>query len=123
MEVLENHASVQAISQQREIMRDGRQLEFRTLGIAEVSEALGSLNPSKSTGCDNIPPRILRITSKTIAPSLTNLYNKYISHGYWPQQWKRGEWVPIFKKDDHLNVKNYRPITILNAVDKVFEQL
>ena len=46
-----------------------------------------------------------------------------ISYGSWPQQWKRGEWVPIFKKDDHLNVKNYRPITILNAVDKIFEQL
>ena len=58
-----------------------------------------------------------------IAPSLTNLYNKCISYGSWPQQWKRGEWVPIFKKDDPLNVKNYRPITILNAVDKVLEQL
>ena len=122
-EQLEDHPSVQAISQQREISRDGRQFKFRTLGIAEVSEALGSINPSKSTGCDNIPPRILRIAYKALAPSLTNLYNKCILYGSWPQQWRRGEWVPIFKKDDPLNVKNYRPITILNAVDKVFKQL
>jgi len=36
---------------------------------------------------------------------------------------ERGVNGPIFKKDDPLNVKNYRTITILNAVDKVFEQL
>ena len=71
-EQLEDHPSVQAISQQREISRDGRQFKFRTLGIAEVSEALGSINPSKSTGSDNIPPRILRIqgTSPLIDKSI-----------------------------------------------------
>ena len=110
-EQLEDHPSVQAISQQ---------FKFRTLGIADVSEVLGSINPSKSTGCDNIPPRILRIAYEALAPSLTNLYNKCISYGSWPQQ---EEWVPIFKKDDSLKVKNYRPITILNAVNKIFEQL
>ena len=94
-EQLEEHPSVQAISQQREIPRDGRQFEFRTLSTVEISEALGSLNPSKSTGCDNIPPRILKIASKTLAPSLTNLYNKCISYGSWSQEWKRCEWVPI----------------------------
>ena len=118
-EQLEVHVSVQVISQQREILRDGGQFELRTLCIADVSKALGSLNPSKSTGCDNIPPRILRIASKALDPSLSNLYNKCISHSYWLQQWRRGKWVPIFKKDDHLNVNNYRPLTIRNAVDKV----
>ncbi|PFX15853.1 hypothetical protein AWC38_SpisGene19906 [Stylophora pistillata] len=43
-EQLVDHPSVQAISQKRKISRDGQQFEFRTLGIAEVSEALGSLN-------------------------------------------------------------------------------
>ena len=85
-EQLEDHPSVQAIRQQRELLRDDRQFEFRTLSIVEVSEALSSLNPSKSTRCDNIPPRILKIASKTLAPSLTNLYNKCISYGSWPQQ-------------------------------------
>lgn len=71
-----------------------------SLGTAELWEALGSINPTKSTGCDNIPSRILKIASKTLArPSLTNLYNKCISYGSWPQQWKRGKWVPTFKKD------------------------
>ena len=41
----------------------------------------------------------------------------------WPKEWKKGDWVPVFKKDDKLDEKNYRPITMLIAIDKVFEQL
>ena len=39
----------------------------------------------------------------------------------WPEQWKRGILVPLHMKDNHRDIKNYRPITILAAVDKVFE--
>ena len=41
----------------------------------------------------------------------------------WPKHWKMGEWIPVHKKDDPQDKTNYRPITILAAVDKVFEQL
>ena len=41
----------------------------------------------------------------------------------WPSQWKRGEWIPTFKRDDAQAINNYRPITVLACVDKVFEQL
>ena len=34
---------------------------------------------------------------------------------------KRGEWRPVFKQEDQLNGRNYRPITILNTINKVFE--
>ena len=35
---------------------------------------------------------------------------------------ERGEWVPVYKKEDPQNVANYRPITLLLAVDNIFEQ-
>ena len=41
----------------------------------------------------------------------------------WVTQWKRGEWAPIFKKDDRQNEKNYKPITVLPCVDIVYEKL
>ena len=41
----------------------------------------------------------------------------------WPQSWKKGEWVPVFKSDDPLLKENYRPVTVLPAADKVFEQI
>ena len=43
--------------------------------------------------------------------------------GKWPQSWKKGEWVPVLKGDDLRLKENYRPITVLPAVDKVFEQI
>lgn len=37
--------------------------------------------------------------------------------------WKRGGWIPAFKGDDPLLKENYRPITFLPVIDKVFEQI
>ena len=33
------------------------------------------------------------------------------------------DWGPVFKKDDKMEKKNYRPVTVLNAVKKIFEKL
>ena len=40
----------------------------------------------------------------------------------WPKAWKSGEWVPVYKKGNKSDVKNYRPVTVLDSVGKVFEQ-
>ena len=54
---------------------------------------------------------------------MTNLYNRCIKTSNWPAIWKRGELIHIFKKRDKHNVENYRPITTLHIIDKVFESL
>ena len=54
-------------------------------------------------------------------PSLTTLFNTCIQCGQWPGNWKRGVWTPVFKKEDKADYTNYRPVTVLNAVAKVFE--
>lgn len=79
-----------------------------------VKEPLSSLDPWKATGCDGI--------SIQIAPSLSSLYNSCITQGKWPVDWKKGEWASVYKKTDIDFDENYRPITILNAVVKVFEK-
>ena len=91
--------------------------------MKEVIRALETLNPNESIGHDKIPPRVLKLASNVLAPSLTNIFNACIQTSTWPEQWNRGIWVPIHKKDNHRDFKNYRPITIFAAVGKVFEQL
>ena len=51
------------------------------------------------------------------------LFNECIRKGEWPEAWKKGEWNPVHKKDDRLDERNYRPITLLSTVDKVFESM
>ena len=80
------------------------------------------MNANKATGWDGIPPRILKLAAREIAPPLTHLFNLSITEGNYPSCWKRGEWVPAFKKNDRNDKSNYRPITVLNTVNKIFEQ-
>ena len=51
------------------------------------------------------------------------LYNRCIETSDCPVIWKRGELTPIIKKGDQHSVENYRPITTLSIIDKVFESL
>ena len=93
------------------------------MDAVNVEKVLQQLNPNKATGWDTIPPKFLKIGAKELATPLTTLYNTCIDQGEWPEDWKKGEWVPAFKKDDKQIKTNYRPITILTTVNKVFEGL
>ena len=89
-----------------------------------MQQALEKTNPKKSCRWDSgAPPKLLKNVAKRIAPSLTRLYNKCIEQSECPNEWKKGEWTPVFKKGDRQDVKNYRPITSFITVDKIFEQL
>lgn len=88
-----------------------------------METALQGLNISKSDGWDAIPSMALKIGASELSIPLTTLYNACISSCEWPAMWKRGDWVPVFKKDDPRLKENYRPITVQATVHKVFEQL
>lgn len=116
-----SHDSVYKILNNR--IPNGQQLNFHHVSRKEVANVLSNLDAHKSTGHDQVSPRILKIEGEELSWSLTNIYNKCIECSQWPREWKKGEWVPVFKKEDKLDVKNYRPITVLTAIDKVFEML
>ena len=97
--------------------------DFQALHTSEVKKSLSDLNPSKATGWDWIPPKVLKLGAEQLSIPLTTLYNNCITQGKWPSKWKWGEWVPVFKKDDCLERENYRPETVKVTVNKVFEQL
>lgn len=96
---------------------------FNPLRSNEVLSALEKLNIRKASGYDSITPNMLKLALNSIADSLTKLYNESVHEREWPEVWKRGEWNPVFKKDDQLDKNNYRPITLLCTVDQIYEQL
>ena len=95
---------------------------FREMERGEVLKALESINPSKASG-HNLPPAVLKLVADEITTFLTSIFNQVIRDNIWPKDWKMGEWVPVHKKDDPHDKANYRPVTILVAVDKIFEKL
>lgn len=100
---------------------DSCQSDFE-LTTEEVLGTLLKLDTSKATGPDGIPSRILKETAREIAPSLTQLFNRSLSCGEIPDEWKLANIVPVHKKGDKSHVENYRPISLLSIISKVLER-
>ena len=76
---------------------------------------------NKSVGGE-IPIQILKESEFTFE-ILTNCINKSIETGCFPDSLKEANITPIFKKDDPLDKSNYRPVSILPLISKVYERL
>ena len=88
-----------------------------------VLKLLQGLNPTKASGPDNLSPRVLKELSLQIAEPLTILFQKSLSDGVVPSDWRRANVVPIFKKGQKYSCANYRPISLTCIISKVMEHI
>ena len=88
----------------------------------EVEKLLKEVNASKAGGPDEIPGRILKECSMSLAPSLTMIFNLSLQTGKFPNCWKFANVVPVFKKGEREEVTNYRPVSLLGIISKIFEK-
>ena len=97
--------------------------KFQVVSESKVHRLLLSLNPCKATGIDKIPAKIIRVASPIIADSLTKIFNKAIRNECVPHDWKIARVITLHKKGPRNLLNNYRPISILPIVSKVFEKV
>ena len=88
-----------------------------------IQKCIENLDISKANGPDNISNHLLKITNASITPYLKILFDKIMFCGEFPKSWKLAIVTPIFKDGDPCNPNNYRPISMLNSLSKVFEKL
>lgn len=88
----------------------------------DIHAIIMNLNPKKSTGYDNIPAKLLRIGAEPLSLVLSRIINKCTQEGFFPDSLKLAEVAALFKKLDMLNKDNYRPVSILTAISKIFER-
>ena len=90
----------------------------------EILKCINSMDASKACGPDNIPTRLLKMCALYIAEPLANIFNKSILEGTYPTLWKKAKVKPIYKgKGSQSDIANFRPISLLPCVSKVFEKL
>ena len=89
----------------------------------EIISCISSLATNKGSGPFRIPVRILQLLKHDISEPLSELINLSFSTGIFPTKLKTAKVIPVFKKYSPLECTNYRPISLLSTIDKIFEKL
>ena len=98
-------------------------LSFHCFTEDEILVKMQNLNTSKKGGPDGIHPILLKNCRLSLARPLCMLFQRSFVTGIFPDIWKYSILVPIFKSGDRADVENYRGISLLSSVAKLFESI
>ena len=98
-----------------------QKFEFSHVCLWEFMKFVEVLDTSKSTSGD-IPTKIIKMAKENICPYLTDCINAAIYNCTFPDELKKADVSAIFKKGDPSCNGNYRPISILTAMSKIYER-
>ena len=89
-----------------------------------VRKVVMNLDLSKASSPDCIPVVVLKNCEPELSYILAELFNKCLKESCFPDCWKVSSVVPVFKNvGERFTVKNYRPVSLLSVVSKVFQKL
>ena len=101
------NGSIQAILANKN--PEDEQFSFQAIAEVDVLKQIRKLDPHKSTGCDQIPAKIIKLSAHLIAKPISSIINKCIACNQFPDMLKLAEIVPIVNKR-RVEMTNYRPI-------------
>lgn len=97
--------------------------QFSDISVETVEDILSEVGRAgKSTGPGGIPPRLLSMVAPLLAEPITHLINTSFRAGVFPDMFKLAHVVPIPKTTSAQQPDDFRPISLLNNVSKVFEK-
>jgi len=101
---------------------ESKHFSVQFITTSEVSTLINQLHSNKSAGADGIGPSIIKLCKEFIIQPITALINNCISHGTFPDMLKIANVIPLYKGGSVEDPNNYRPISLLPTISKIFEK-
>ena len=116
----DDHPSIMTI---KSFCTQGQSFDFPYVTANDIKSCIVNLDSKKSTGYDGIPAKLLKVDTEPLSIMISKLINMSIDECSFPDLLKYAEMAALFKKLDRLCKENYRPVSILTALSKVFEKI
>lgn len=98
-------------------------ISWRPTNLEEIELLIDAIDVNKSSMIENINTRLLKDCLYLTMDKICILFNKILSDGIFPTAWKNACVIPIFKNGNKKTVSNYRPISLLPLISKLFEKI
>ena len=98
-------------------------LNFQTVQPNTISNLLKSSNVNKASGIDNVSGRFLKDGADVLGIPITQICSLSIELSHFPKDCKVAKLKPLYKKGTKTDPKNFRPISLLPVVSKIFEKM
>ena len=98
-------------------------LKFRHIAEEDTMKAIDNLENKNSSGHDGISNKLLKSIRYELCKLLTLIINQMLSSGVFPEAFKKSKIIPLYKKGDSSLLSNYRPISLLPTISKIFERI
>ena len=97
-------------------------MEFKIVTEEEILNIINSLDNKSSSGCDGLSNTMVKSLKNELYMLLTLIINQMLRTGLYPNAFKIAKIMPIFKKGDPSLLTNYRPLSLLPTLSKIFER-
>ena len=89
----------------------------------EIGKVIKGMNVHKTCQLKDIPTKIIRMNSDIFANFTCLHFNYCIDIGDYPQEFKNADIIPVHKKKEKSDKNNYRPVSILPNLSKIYEEI
>ena len=100
-----------------------KSMVFYEITHKEIENAIYMLKNKGSNSHDGINNKIIRLSLPVISVRICSLFNQCVESGYFPQGLKVAKIIPLFKGGLKESLENYRPISLLSSISKIFERI
>ena len=88
----------------------------------KVMKIVKSIKNTKIVGIDDILSRVFKLATDALSIPIASIINNSIKQNIFPEELKHAKVVPVYKKGVVDDPHNYRPISVLPCISKVFEK-